>query len=85
MGPLWCLDTGLYGKNALQLLLKSIKLRYWQRKTRLVVKLRDSRDQLIKRSQRGMSTQVEGTGRGGSSHQQVSKQDGLRKSSGQLG
>lgn len=41
-------DTGLFGKNMLQLPLKSISLGYRQEKTRLVLKLRESRDKTVK-------------------------------------
>lgn len=41
-------DTGLLGKNALQLPLKSINLGYKQEKTRLVVELKESRDEAVK-------------------------------------
>ncbi len=43
-------DTGLFGKNALQLPLKSINLGYKQEKTRLVFKLKESRDEAVKRA-----------------------------------
>ena len=41
-------DTGLFGKNILQLPLKSISLGYKQEKTRLVLELRESRDEAVK-------------------------------------
>ncbi|XP_016133791.1 nucleolar protein 10-like [Sinocyclocheilus grahami] len=41
-------DTGLFGKNALQLPLKSINLGYKQEKTRLVFELKESRDEAVK-------------------------------------
>nr|XP_061819532.1 uncharacterized protein LOC133608354 [Nerophis lumbriciformis] len=41
-------DTGLFGKNILQLPLKSINLGYRQEKTRLVLELRESRDEAVK-------------------------------------
>ncbi len=43
-------DTGLFGKNALQLPLKSINLGYKQEKTRLVFELKESRDEAVKRA-----------------------------------
>ena len=46
LGPQRCLsETGLFGKNALQLPLQSISLGYMQEKTRLVLELRESTDQ----------------------------------------
>ncbi len=41
-------DTGLFGKNALQLPLKFINLGYKQEKTRLVFELKESRDEAVK-------------------------------------
>ncbi len=41
-------DRGLFGKNALQLPLKSINLGYKQEKTRLVFELKESRDEAVK-------------------------------------
>ncbi len=41
-------DTGLFGKNALQLPLKSINLGYKQEKTRLVFELKESRGKAVK-------------------------------------
>ncbi len=43
-------DTGLFGKNALQLPLKSINLGYKQEKTHLVFELKESRDEAVKRT-----------------------------------
>ncbi len=43
-------DTGLFGKNALQLPLKSINLGYKQEKTHLVFALKESRDEAVKRT-----------------------------------
>ncbi len=43
-------DTSLFGKNALQLPLKSINLGYKQEKTRLVFELKESRDEAVKRA-----------------------------------
>ena len=43
--PRWISETGLFGKNALQLPLQSIALGYMQEKTRLVLELRESTDQ----------------------------------------
>ncbi len=41
-------DTGLFGKNVLQLPLKSISSGYRQEKTRLVLELREPRDEAVK-------------------------------------
>ncbi|KAL7836380.1 hypothetical protein AOLI_G00276640 [Acnodon oligacanthus] len=41
-------DAGLFGKNMLQLILKSIDLGYKQEKTRLVLELMESRDEAVK-------------------------------------
>ena len=41
-------DKGLFGKNILQLPLKSISLEYKQEKTRLVLELTESRDKAVK-------------------------------------
>ncbi len=51
LGLLRCFsDTGLFSKNALQLPLKSINLGYKQEKNRLVFKLKESRDEAVKRA-----------------------------------
>ncbi len=41
-------ETGLFGKNALQLPLQSINLGYMQEKSRLVLELRESTDQSVR-------------------------------------
>ena len=41
-------DTGLFGKNTLQLPLQSISLGYKQEKTRLLLELRESTDQSVR-------------------------------------
>lgn len=40
-------ETGLFGKDILQLLLQSISMGYKQEKTRLVLELRESTDQAV--------------------------------------
>ena len=41
-------ETGLFGRNTLQLLLQSISLGYKQEKTRLILELRESTDQTVR-------------------------------------
>ena len=41
-------ETGLFGKNTLQLPLQSISLGYMQEKTRLLLELRESTDQSVR-------------------------------------